>query len=73
MAVRIPDLLAPSAVPGFELTRVTDDRTLATWEDTLGRGFGEGELEARWVASVYRDLGYADPWRHYLGRVNVRR
>lgn len=67
MAVRIPELIAPRAVPGFELARVRDDETLAVWERTLGQGFGEGEKEARWVASVYRKLGYADPWRHYLG------
>jgi GNAT superfamily N-acetyltransferase len=67
MAVRISELIAPRAVPGFELTRVEDDEALAMWEGTLGQGFGEGEKEARWVASVYRKLGYADPWRHYLG------
>jgi GNAT superfamily N-acetyltransferase len=49
------------------LTRVRDDDALAVWEATLGQGFGEGEREARWVASVYRQLGYDDPWRHYLG------
>ena len=37
------------------------------WEATLGRGFGEGEREARWVASVYQKLGYDDPWQHYIG------
>jgi GNAT superfamily N-acetyltransferase len=67
MAVRIPKLLAPRAVPGLEILRVGDDNALAVWEATLGRGFGEGEKEARWVASVYRKLGYGDPWRHYLG------
>lgn len=66
MAVRISDL-APFDVPGLSLTRVGDDDALAVWEATLGRGFGEGEREARWVASVYRKLGYGDPWRHYLG------
>lgn len=67
MAVRISELVVPSAVPGLEIARVGDDDALATWEATLGRGFGEGEKEARWVASVYRKLGYGDPWRHYLG------
>lgn len=67
MAVRISELVAPSAVPGLEITRVDHDDALAIWEATLGRGFGEGEKEARWVASVYRKLGYRDPWRHYLG------
>ncbi|MGW6200444.1 GNAT family N-acetyltransferase [Kribbella sp. NPDC055110] len=67
MAVRISELIAPRAVPGLTLTRVDDDDALAVWEATLGQGFGEGEREARWVASVYRKLGYDDPWRHYLG------
>ena len=67
MAVRISELIVPSAVPGLEIIRVGDDEALATWEATLGRGFGEGEKEARWVTSVYRKLGYGDPWRHYLG------
>jgi GNAT superfamily N-acetyltransferase len=70
MAVRIPELTAPAAVPGLEITRVEDDEAVAVWEETLGQGFGEGEKEARWVASVYRKLGYGDPWRHYLGRVD---
>jgi GNAT superfamily N-acetyltransferase len=67
MAVRISELIAPRAVPGLSLTRVQDDESLAVWEATLGQGFGEGEREARWVASVYRKLGYDDPWQHYLG------
>jgi GNAT superfamily N-acetyltransferase len=66
MAVRIGELVAPAAVPGLSITRVLDDDALAVWEATLGQGFGEGEREARWVASTYRKLGYADPWRHYL-------
>ncbi|MEU4194743.1 GNAT family N-acetyltransferase [Kribbella sp. NPDC026611] len=70
MAVRIAHLVSPAAVPGLEIVRVTDDDALAVWERTLGRGFGEGEREARWVASVYRKLGFADPWRHYLGLLN---
>ncbi|MFI7064123.1 GNAT family N-acetyltransferase [Kribbella sp. NPDC050124] len=67
MAVKLSELHEPRDVAGFELTRVTTDEALATWEATLGRGFGEGEKEARWVAEVYRRLGYGDPWRHYLG------
>ena len=70
MAVRIPELIAPAVVPGFEISRVRDDEALAVWEATLGQGFGEGVKEARWVASVYRKLGYGDPWRHYLGRLD---
>jgi GNAT superfamily N-acetyltransferase len=67
MAVKLSDLRKPAAVPGLEITRVETDDALSTWEATLGRGFGEGEKEARWAAEVYRRLGYGDPWRHYLG------
>ncbi|HZX01344.1 GNAT family N-acetyltransferase [Kribbella sp.] len=67
MAVRVPELIAPRDVPGLAITRVEDDDALAVWEATLGQGFGEGEREARWVASTYRTLGYGDPWRHYVG------
>ncbi|TCC60406.1 GNAT family N-acetyltransferase [Kribbella pittospori] len=70
MAVRLDELRTPADVPGLEITRVRDDEELATWEATLGRGFGEGVKEARWVAEVYRKLGYGDPWRHYLGRLD---
>ncbi|MGZ0151698.1 GNAT family N-acetyltransferase [Kribbella sp. WER1] len=70
MAVRIAELEPPRDVPGLSITRVTDDAALAVWEATLGQGFGEGEREARWVASVYRKLGYADPWRHYLAELD---
>jgi GNAT superfamily N-acetyltransferase len=66
MAVRI-DELVPASVPGLSIERVGDDDALAVWEATLGRGFGEGEREARWVASVYQKLGYDDPWQHYIG------
>ncbi len=67
MAVRLSELRTPPIVSGLEITRVQTDDDLAIWAATLGRGFGEGEKEAQWVASVYRRLGYGDPWRHYLG------
>lgn len=58
---------------GPEVERVTDEATLAEWEATLASGFGEGEREARWVASIYRAAGYAEPvgpWRHFLARLD---
>lgn len=64
------DLPTPA---GLEIERVGDDAGLATWSQTLGQGFGEGEREATWVASVYRVLGYAaddGPWLHYLARLD---
>ena len=66
MAVRLSELRTPPIVSGLWITRVQTDDDLAIWAATLGRGFGEGEKEAQWVASVYRRLGYGDPWRHYL-------
>ncbi|GAB2671500.1 GNAT family N-acetyltransferase [Kribbella swartbergensis] len=70
MAVKLAELHQPAAVPGLEIIRVETGEQLDVWEATLGRGFGEGEKEARWVAEVYRRLGYGDPWRHYLGMLN---
>ncbi|MEU8224455.1 GNAT family N-acetyltransferase [Kribbella sp. NPDC048915] len=67
MAARIADLQVPQPVPGLSLTRIGNDKDLAAWEATLGQGFGEGPREARWVASVYQQLGYGDPWQHYIG------
>lgn len=70
MAVKLSELLRPAAVPGFEIARVDTEDALETWAATLGRGFGEGPKEAQWVAEVYRRLGLADPWRHYLGSLD---
>jgi GNAT superfamily N-acetyltransferase len=70
MAVKLSELRRPAAVPGLEIVRVETQEQLDVWEATLGRGFGEGVKEARWVAEVYRRLGYGDPWRHYLGMLD---
>jgi GNAT superfamily N-acetyltransferase len=70
MAVKLSELRRPAAVPGLEITRVDTEDALETWATTLGRGFGEGPKEAQWVAEVYRRLGLADPWRHYLGSLD---
>jgi GNAT superfamily N-acetyltransferase len=56
-----------SALGELRVDRVTSAEMLGIWVQTLGRGFGEGEKEARWVGEVYRELGLVDPWRHYLG------
>ncbi|PZF81501.1 GNAT family N-acetyltransferase [Jiangella anatolica] len=69
MAVHLSELVEPPGT-GLEVSRVERAEHLAVWEATLGRGFGEGEKEARWVADVYRRLGLTDPWRHYLGRLD---
>jgi GNAT superfamily N-acetyltransferase len=68
MAVELAKLGSDgSAMPeGLVVKRIGVD-DLDTWAGTLAKGFGEGEKEANWAASVYRRLGAADPWRHYLG------
>ena len=40
-------------------------------ESYAPQGFGEGPVEAEWVAEIYRRVGLGDdgPWRHYLGRL----
>ncbi|MEV0285780.1 GNAT family N-acetyltransferase [Kribbella sp. NPDC050820] len=70
MAVKLTELRQPATVPGLEMTLVDTEDQLKIWADTLGRGFGEGEREARWVADIYRRLGLGFPWRHYLGRLD---
>jgi ribosomal protein S18 acetylase RimI-like enzyme len=55
---------------GLEITRIHTEQDLAVWVDTLGRGFGEGVVEAEWVGRIYRQEGFADPWRHYLARLD---
>lgn len=72
MAVELSTI--PEGVPvpeGLQIARVRDEEDLLAWEDALGRGFGEGPREARWVAEAYRTIGLGDegPWRHYLGRL----
>lgn len=66
MALRLAELRA-AEVAGLRVERVMDVDGLEAWAEVLGQGFGEGPKEAQWVASVYRRLGVADPWRHYLG------
>lgn len=70
MAVDLAGL--PDGVPapgGLRIERVRDERALASWAATLGRGFGEGAREAEWVGAVQARIGLGDdvPWRHYLG------
>ena len=72
MAVELSSLPERVPVPDeLVIERVRDEETLAAWEDTLGRGFGEGPVEAEWVGEMYRRVGLGDdgPWRHYLGRL----
>jgi ribosomal protein S18 acetylase RimI-like enzyme len=60
---------APS---GLSIQAVGTPSELATWTQTLARGFGEGEREANWVGAMYARLGYtgAAPWRHFLGTLD---
>lgn len=70
MAVEIARMPKETPKPGLEITRISTDDELAVWADTLGQGFGEGPVEAEWVAEIYRREGYDDPWRHYLARLD---
>ncbi len=51
------------------IRRVVTDDDMGIWIDTLGRGFGEGPHEAKWVGEMFKQMGYARPslWRHYIG------
>lgn len=74
MAVDLGALATGRPAPdGLLVERVADEAGLAAWESVLASGFGEGEREARWVASIYRAAGYAapaSPWRHFLARID---
>ncbi len=73
MAVDLSALPEEVPVPeNLEIERVRDEETLAAWQDTLARGFGEGPVEAEWAGEMYRRIGLGDdvPWRHYLGRLD---
>jgi GNAT superfamily N-acetyltransferase len=73
MAADLSALREDPRVPeSFMVERVLDERSLATWTNTLAAGFGEGPVEAEWVGEMYRRIGLGDdvPWRHYLGRLN---
>jgi GNAT superfamily N-acetyltransferase len=77
MAVELSELteLAEATRPapaGLRISRVHNEQELDVWAETLAKGFGEGEREATWVASVYREAGFGDagPWRHYLAHLD---
>jgi ribosomal protein S18 acetylase RimI-like enzyme len=71
MAVEIQAFTSDELGPAdLEISRVHTEQDLAVWVDTLGRGFGEGVVEAEWVGGVYRQEGFDDPWRHYLARLD---
>jgi ribosomal protein S18 acetylase RimI-like enzyme len=65
------DTLRPFAVPAnlrIEVVEGTD--ALAEWEGVLGRSFGDGPPEAKWVASTFRSLGLRTlRWQVFLGKL----
>jgi hypothetical protein len=72
MAVDLATLPERVAAPdGFAAGKVRAGDDPTAWVRTLGSGFGEGAVEAEWVGSVYRRLGYdgGGPLRHFLGRL----
>jgi GNAT superfamily N-acetyltransferase len=73
MAVDLATLPERVAAPdGFAAEKVRAGDGLTAWVRTLGSGFGEGPVEAEWVGSVYRRLGYdgGGSLRHFLGRLD---
>ncbi len=66
------ELVPHEASPGVSVEEVLDEAGLATWVETLARGFGEGLREAEWVGSCWRRLGYgpASDWRHFIGTLD---
>jgi hypothetical protein len=70
MAIDLNELPTGTEAPaGLFIERVRNEQGLQTWIKTLAQGFGEGEVEARWVGEMYRRIGVHDevPWRHYVG------
>lgn len=51
-------------VPGLEIVRVEDEKTLATWVDVFARGFSMPDRARAIWYDVYSRL---DTWRHFLG------
>lgn len=72
MAANILALAPHEPSPGVSVEEVLDEAGLATWVETLARGFGEDPREAEWVGSCWRRLGYgpASDWRHFIGRLD---
>ncbi|GCE15617.1 GNAT family N-acetyltransferase [Tengunoibacter tsumagoiensis] len=73
MAVDLQTIPEQVSIPtGFVIERVHDEQELWVWKQTLGMGFGEGEIEANWVGEMYQKAGLSDQeaWHHYLGRWN---
>ena len=72
MAIALHEIASVEEPPGFELERVASAGQLASYEDVLGRSFGEGPPEAEWVCAIYGKIGLDDavPWRHYVGRLD---
>jgi ribosomal protein S18 acetylase RimI-like enzyme len=59
-------------VPDLAVGRVAGAGDLEAYGEVLAGGFGEGPVEAEWVAEVFGRIGLgADvPWRHLLGTVD---
>lgn len=62
-AVRVPN--------GFSVRRISTQAELDSWVHLLGGGFGEGQVEARWVGDMYARIGLDNPeWHHFLGTLD---
>src|SRR5215211_5605750 len=69
MVVELSELPEEVRTPAdFVVERVRDEAGLGAWVETLGSGFGEGPIEAKWVGEMYMRSGLDEgPWRHYIG------
>lgn len=59
----------PQGLPAaLRVEPVREAAQLELWRETLARGFGQGPVEANWVAGTFARLGYTgrSAWRHFL-------
>jgi len=63
----------PDVPDGFRIAKVQDQSALDDYRSVLADGFGEGPMEAEWVAETYSRIGLDDgvAWRHYVGLLDA--
>lgn len=68
MAMELADLPPVPVIEGVTIREVLNVGMLLDWERTLAVDFGAGEVEAKWVSSVYRRLGFGEgaAFRHFV-------
>ena len=63
--------LVDVAPTDLAISAVEDADGMREYRHVLAGGFGEGQEEADWVATVFSRIGYADAWSHYVGRIGT--